>query len=213
MSFEIEKILGGAYSAIHKKKVLVLGSAPDLKLPDQYSSEWSLICVNASGKAALRYGLKNPDLTVFASSALLKNTPEFREVRSNILGLRCDVVLVRFLGGGSLKRVWRTLRGKGILRNQGYEFGELHGLSPQAWKRMVEGVMGQENYSLAKNISTGVFCIILSIYAGAESVAVCGINPNSIGHSYSKTDFKREHVNSDARVLKFLKEQHKVMVF
>ncbi len=194
-------------------KVLVLGSSPRLNIPPDYTDEWKLICINASGRAALSNQLKRPDLTVFAISALIKPKPQFDEVREYVGGLSSRHVFLRFLGGGFLKRAIRTRRARKVLDTLGYQFDGLYGLPSAEWKSVVLEVMGEENYPLAKNISTGAFCVMLAIYSGAEKVMTAGIDPNTEGHSYSKTDFKREHKNSDVRVLDFLQERYGVEVF
>ncbi len=210
--YSASNILDAPCSTIRGKKVLVLGSSPRLCIPGDFSEKWGLICVNASGRVALSNGLKTPDMTVIASSTLLKSTPEFEEVRENIRSLQSDVVLIRFLGGGILKRTIRTYRAKRTLASLEYQYEKAYGLSSEVWKSVVQDVMGDNDYSLARNISTGVFCVILAIYAGADKVIIAGIDPGSMGHAYSKTNFKREHVNSDARVLDFLRERYGVEI-
>lgn len=208
-----DKIVEAACAALGGKNVLVLGSSPKLRIPGDFSEQWGLVCVNASGRAALSNGLKSPDITVIASSVLLKSTPEFNEVREHIRNLYSDIVLMRFLGGGIVKRTIRTYLAKNTLTSLDYKFEQAYGLSPVAWKSMIKRVMGKENYYLSRNISTGVFCAIVAIYAGAEKVMIAGIDPNSMGHSYSETNFKREHANSDIRVLEFLQDKYGVEIF
>lgn len=201
-----------ACELLQNEKVLILGSSPNLNIPSDYFDKWKLVCINASGRAVLANNLRSPDLTVFAVSALLKSKPEFDEVRGNLSGLKSKYVFVRFLSGGFLKRMVRTYRAKKMLSYVGYKFDEVWGLSPTDWKSVVREVMGDEHLSLARNISTGVFCVILAVYAKAEKVVTAGIDPNSMGHSYSTTNFKREHANGDIRVLAFLQERYGVEI-
>jgi len=210
--YSASNVLDDSFSAIRGKKVLVLGSSPRLCIPGDFSERWGLICVNASGRVAFSNSLKSPDVTVIASSTLLKSTSEFEEVRENIRSLQSAAVLIRFLGGGWLKRTIRTYHAKRTLASLEYQFEKAYGLSPKVWRSVVISVMGDKDYSLARNISTGVFCVILAIYAEAEKVVVAGIDPNSMGHIYSKTNFKREHKNSDARVLSFLQEKYGIEI-
>lgn len=210
---EEEYFLSGVCALLHGKDVLVLGSSPNLKLPSAPPGGWNVISVNASGVVAREKGLPDPTVAVFAVSSLLKVTPHIRVIQEKIMGLRGHFVFVRMLGGGLLKRSVRFFRSVRKLRELNYEFDEASAMGPKLWKEITLDVMGEDNYHLARNMSTGVFCIVLAIYAGAKEVAVSGINPSSIGHQYSSKGFERQHSNSDRRMLDFLVSHYSVKIY
>lgn len=206
-------LLESACELLYSRNVLVLGSSPSLKIPEEFNNNWSVISVNASGAVAREKGLPDPTVAVFAVSSLLKVTPHIRVIQEKIMGLRGHFVFVRMLGGGLLKRSVRFFRSVRKLRELNYEFDEASAMGPKLWKEITLDVMGEDNYHLARNMSTGVFCIVLAIYAGAKEVAVSGINPSSIGHQYSSKGFERQHSNSDRRMLDFLVSHYSVKIY
>jgi len=201
-----------ARTAMHGKDVLILGGSPNLKLPSDYTKEWCLVTVNASGAVAKKHSLEVPGLAVFAISALIKSESKFAEVRKYTSGLEANTVLLRMLGGGTIKRFLRVRRAATVLDRSGYRCQHITGLYPEDWRVVITQVMGDEHQKIARNISTGVFCVLLAIYSGAKRVVVSGIDPESIGHSYSKSNGLREHSNADIRTLSYVMDNYPVEV-
>lgn len=204
------KAIDLARRAVQGKEVLILGSSPNLKLPGDYTNEWCLITVNASGSVAKRHNLGMPGLAVFASSTLIKSDSKFAEVRKYASGLEADTVLLRMLGGGVIKRFFRVRKAGSVLDGSGYKYQHISGLYPDDWKGVIKKVMGEDHEKIARNISTGVFCILLAIYSGADHVVVSGVDPGSKGHSYSKSNSLREHSLADTRTLSYIMENYSV---
>lgn len=207
------EFVAGISTFLKEKRVLVLGSSPNPSFPDDVHHNWTVISVNASGVVAKEKGLQAPSVAVFAVSSLLKSSPHIRVIREKIKGLRGDHVIVRMLGGGLIKRSVRLLRAKRVLRQLGYDFSSVSALGPKVWNEIVRDVMGEDSMYLARNMSTGLFCIVLAIHAKAEEIAVSGIDPTSTGHQYSSKGFERQHVNSDKRMLDFLVKNYPVKVY
>jgi len=214
MSNDAERqLISEACAALHGKKILILGSSPNLRIPESFQNDWKVITMNASGVVAKEHGLPDPTVALFAVSSLLKVTPHIRVIQKKIMGLRGHFLFVRMLGGGLRKRSVRLFRSVGVLRRLNYTFEMASSMGPELWQEITLDVMGEENYHLARNMSTGVFCIVLAIYAGAKEVAVSGIDPSSIGHQYSSKGFERQHSNSDKRMLDFLVNHYPVTIY
>jgi len=207
------EFLLGVCASLYGQKVLVLGSSPSLRIPESFQSDWNIISMNASGVVAKEHGLPVPTVALFAVSSLLKMTPHIKVIQKNITGLAGHFVFVRMLSGGILKRSVRFFRSTRVLRRLNYNFDAASSIGPQLWKEITLDVMGEENVHLARNMSTGVFCIVLAIYAKAEKVSVSGIDPASIGHQYSSKGFERQHSNSDSRMLEFLVKNYPVEIY
>lgn len=206
------EFLSEVCGSLRGKQVLVLGSSPCLQLPDMSQDNWEIVSVNASGIVAREKGLPDPTVAVFAVSSLLKNTPHIRVIQEKIAGLRGRFVFVRMLSGGLLKRSIRIMRSVRVLRRLNYTFGSASSMSPILWEGIALDVLGEDNYHLSRNMSTGVFCILLALYAKAKKVSVSGIDPASTGHQYSSRGFERQHSNSDSRMLAFLVENYPVEI-
>lgn len=207
-----ERAIDLVYTAMRGKNVLVLGSSPNLKLPDSYNKEWCLVTINASVAVANGHGLGIPDLSIFAASVLLRNDDKFVEVRKYLTGLKSESVIIRTLGGGFIKNMMKIMKAKAVLKKINYKSRNVAVLPPSSWQSIVCEVMGDENVEMAKNISTGVFCVLLAIYSGASYVVVSGIDPGTDGHSYSSINRGREHKSADARVLAFVGKMYDIKI-
>lgn len=200
-------------ASLKDRRVLVIGSSPNLYFPENVHHGWKIISMNASGVVAREKGLPDPEVAVFAVSSLLKSSPHIRVIREKLQGLCGGHVIVRMLGGGWIKRSIRQLRSVRVLRKLVYKFDNASALGPKVWTEVVEDVMGKENMHLARNMSTGVFCIVLAVYAKAKEVAVSGIDPASTGHHYSTKNFERQHASSDKRMIDFLVKNYPVKIY
>lgn len=192
------------------KPVLVFGSAPNPIIPKEFNGEWKIICMNASGLAVKRGNLPHPDITIFSVSGLLRSASNYVEIRKNIKGLYSENVLIRMLSGSFLKHWLKMWRSKRVLRSLDYSYHNINCLGPAEWRAILLDVLGTEHMYLSKNISTGVFCVILALYLNSGKVVVSGINPDSTGHSYSSSNIWRQHSDSDKDTLLFLENNHNV---
>jgi hypothetical protein len=184
-------------------RVLVLGSAPTVVIPDNYSVEWRLVCVNASGRVAQRYDLGIPALTIVTMGGLRKGGVANLSMRSNLSGLKTKTVLVRSIKAGSIRNLILGYQARAVLAKCGFSYEKCLIGGARDSDAVLSGVLGV-NAIKANNISTGVFSVLLAAHSGAEEVAVAGIDPSSTGHAYDDKGLNRQHVRADQEVIDLL---------
>ena len=198
-------------ATIKNKNVLILGSSPNCKIPKEYSGQWGLICVNASGNIASKMKLANPDITLMTISAVLNKDLSNLEAQKNLKGLKTNSIIIRYVKNNLLKIMWRIFFVKKFFKSSNYTYASFYKFPPKIWKPIIKEILGQDA-AIANNISTGVFAIILAYYLGASRVFCSGINPNQDGHAYSKMNLNRSHKFQDRKVLNFLESRKGLII-
>ena len=197
-------------SKVKNKNVLILGSAPTSNIPKEYSNQWILICINASGYIAKKKKLANPDITLMTIRAVINRDLSNLEAQYNLKGLKTDVVILRYVKNNLIKIIYRLFLVKKFFKANDFTYNSFYKFPPKVWKPIINEIMGEDSH-MANNISTGVFAILLAYSLGASRVYSSGINPKQDGHAYSKYNLKRSHKLQDVKVLKFLKS-HKGLI-
>ena len=173
-------------------------------MPRDFSTDWRLICVNASGLIANRFGFRTPDLTVITMGGLRKGGPANVNMRRNLRGLRTDVALIRSSKSNFIKNYFLGYRSRWLLSKQEFKYEQCAIATPADSAKVVAAVL-EEDAPVAHNISTGVFCILLAAHVGAKRIVIAGIDPSSTGHAYDQDMLKRQHSGEDRVVLSLLR--------
>jgi hypothetical protein len=197
---------------IHGRTTLVLGSAPGAVVPAEYDrSSWCLICVNASGWTARRLGLGTPDITIVTSGALRKSSISNVEMRTAVDGLNTNTLIVRLITRNFLKRILAQVEIQLRLRWLNFGRNRLYFMGRDIWSPILDATIGPRLRSSEGDnfyVSTGVFACLFAIYFGASRIYVAGIDPDSIGHSYSTSKLPRDHVFADRLAIQALQARN-----
>ena len=199
------------HAIIKNKNVLVLGSAPNCKIPKEYSDQWGLICINASGYIAYKMKLADPDITIMTISAVLNKDESNLEAQKNLKGLKTNSIIIRYVKNNLIKIMYRIFFVKKFFQINNFTYNSFYKFPPKIWKPVIKEIL-REDTEIANNISTGVFAILLAYYLGATRVYCSGIDPNQNGHAYSKKNLKRSHKLQDQKILNYLSSRKDLTV-
>jgi len=171
---------------------LVLGSAPEPKLPSEIDTSWKLICVNGSGFVAKSLQLPVPDITII-SGATFGKTQANQEGQLALTNLKTKILI--YIDVSHSFDV-----AKQIMDKVGYRFEKVFIMKAEAREKIIRTVTRQpvDPTCLPSN---GIFASILALFMGTTSVTLSGISLIKTGHHYSQSDCPRQHVLDDSRFI------------
>jgi hypothetical protein len=189
----LAKLKAALVPEIAGKRCLLVGSAPDLVLPDM-ARIGAVICVNGSGITAARLGLPVPALTVTTSALARTKDRSFRvETIRQFDGLETRNLLLTW---GDAEMHAQALN---TFQKAGYRPRTCFTLSDDERAALALAVMPAENVLTRGNdkISTGIFAATVALWAGAEQVIMAGFSLAG-GHSYTAQNTYRNHIGGDS---------------
>ena len=196
-SQEVERLWRHLARLCSGKRCLVLGSAPDPKVPPPGRFD-VLICINGSPWIAQKWGLKTPDLTVVAGYSTLTN----KDVRVATQGIWSGLTTreLLFIEAGATAQ-----DGRQLLDACGFRYGAFRSMTIIERAAIIGQLCGVE-LGLGprdERISNGMFATVLSIWADASEVILTGFSLSG-GHSYMTDATPREHLEGDIAFLKLV---------
>jgi hypothetical protein len=111
---------------LRNKNILILGSAPKCNIPKQYSDQWGLICVNASGHIAPKNKLAKPDITIMTISAVLNKDQSNIEAQNHLKGLKTDSIVIRYVKNNLIKIIYRIFFVKQFFKSNNYSYNTFY---------------------------------------------------------------------------------------
>jgi hypothetical protein len=186
------------------KKTLVLGSAPNPRLPKDFA-ERLVISTNGSAWSAARLGLRSPALTVVDRELVSEDAIREKVSRSEIHRLG----LLRGLDLGVLAIVQSNSTEKGDPAILGSVYSDCVWLDRGKRKSILRRVTHSHCFDddVQGLPSTGVFAVALAAFLGSRDIFASGISlrPAAVSHAYSEEELGqgelRSHTRSDALVL------------
>ncbi len=186
------------------KKTLVLGSAPDPRLPED-SADRLVISTNGSAWSAARLGLPSPVLTVVDRELISEDVVREKASRAEIHRLG----LLRGLDIGVLAVVQSNATGRGDPDTLGAVYSDCVWLDKPERKSILRRVTHTSCFDddVQGLPSTGVFAVALTAFLGSQDIFVSGmtLRPTAVSHAYSEESLVqgklRSHTRSDALVL------------
>ena len=188
-------------SLLSGKHCLILGSAPNARLPEPHRFE-RCVCVNGSPRIAAGHGL-NPDLTVVAGYTTLPERDVSKQSLEQLGGLHTGKLL--FISAGNDSDSARR-----VLNDSGFSFDEWLSINSLMRAAIAGEAAGAGEPGLGvrdERISNGVFALLIALWAGAEHVTLAGITLAG-GHDYIEGDTPRYHMAGDQRCLATLARLH-----
>ncbi|CDX32307.1 Membrane-anchored protein [Mesorhizobium sp. SOD10] len=176
---------------------LVMGSAPNFRLPKGYDADWALVTVNASQLLAETFGLRVPDLAVIRRGILVDSGDQDFYKRDLLKGRQAKHLIIP---------VWTDVEDKlkAGCRTFNYRYDTLQALTKWQLANIVWRLSGKYHVSRGwyRKISTGVFAIMLARFAGFAPVVVSGFSLSQAGHGYDTRNAFRYHADEDADLLR-----------
>jgi hypothetical protein len=174
---------------------LVLGSAPNAALTHDMLSNSTIVTANASQATLEQYGVSKPDFTFMRSNMHIDSQVNNEALKA--LSRKSTKHLILLEHRGEYRK--QIL----CLENIGYVYDNISFLSNLQMVGIIES--GKILIGRKPKNSVGVKAICSSFYMGASRVVVAGISLRQIGHSYSESKLKRNHVEADRKTLRFMK--------
>ncbi|CAN7705178.1 hypothetical protein [Mesorhizobium sp. LjRoot246] len=176
---------------------LVMGSAPNFRLPERHDAGWALVTINASQLLAETFGLSAPDIALIRRGILVGDSEQDLYKRDLLKGRQAKHLIVP---------VWPDVEDKlkAGCRTFNYRYDTLQALTKWQLANIVWRVSGKYHVSRGwhRKISTGVFAITLARFAGFAPVVVSGFSLSQAGHGYDTRNAFRYHVDEDADLLR-----------
>lgn len=179
---------------------LVLGSAPEPRLPDGFDESWTLVTVNASQAGLKQLGCDRvPDLTVM-SGQMLGRKPANLAGQEAIRGQRTRHLIL--IERGALDRDESVA----VLARHRFSYDQITTITSDERSKIVLEVLkkplalGDGN----EKVSTGMFAALLACYLGARPIVLAGFSLEQAGHSYDDRGLHREHVEYDHVALSYI---------
>ncbi|MCA0027696.1 MULTISPECIES: hypothetical protein [unclassified Mesorhizobium] len=176
---------------------LVMGSAPNFRLPQGYDADWALVTVNASQLLAETVGLPVPDIAVIRRGIFVDASEQDFYKRDLLNGRQAKHLIIP---------VWPDVEDKlkAGCRTFNYRYETLQALTKWQLANVVWQLSGKYHMFRGwhRKISTGAFAIILARFAGFAPVVVSGFSLSQAGHGYDTRNAFRYHANEDAALLR-----------
>lgn len=176
---------------------LVMGSAPNFRLPQRHDGNWALVTVNASQLLAETFGLSVPDIAVIRRGILVDAGKQDFYKRDLLKGRQVKHLIIP---------VWPDVEDKleAGCRTFNYRYDTLQALTKWQLANIVWQLSGKYHMGPGwhRKISTGAFAIILARFAGFAPVVVSGFSLSQAGHGYDTRNAFRYHADEDAKVLR-----------
>ncbi|TPI12458.1 hypothetical protein FJW06_17000 [Mesorhizobium sp. B4-1-3] len=178
---------------------LVMGSAPNFRLPEGYDADWALVTVNASQLLAETFGLPVPDVAVIRRGILVGGGEQDCYKRDLLKGRQAKHLIIP---------VWADVEDKLKVgcRSFNYQYDTLQALTKWQLANIVWRLSGKYHLSRRwhRKISTGAFAILLARFAGFAPVVVSGFSLSQAGHGYDTRNAFRYHADEDAALLRLV---------
>ncbi|MEI9403146.1 hypothetical protein [Mesorhizobium argentiipisi] len=178
---------------------LVMGSAPNFRLPEGHDADWALVTVNASQLLAETFGLSVPDVALIRRGILVGAGEQDCYKRDLLKGRQAKHLIIP---------VWTDVEDKlkAGCRTFNYRYDTLQGLTKWQLANIVWRLSGKYHVSHRwhRKISTGVFAIMLARFAGFAPVVVSGFSLSQAGHGYDTRNAFRYHADEDAALLRLV---------
>ena len=176
---------------------LVMGAAPNFRLPAGHDAGWALVTINASQLLAETFDLPAPDIALIRRGILVSQGDQDIYKRQLLKGRKVKHLIVPVWSGDEKEL-------EAGCRSFDYEFQTLQTLSKWQLANVLLQISGK--YFLRphwhRKISTGAFAIALARYAGFAPVVVSGFSLSEGGHGYDTRNAFRYHANEDADLLR-----------
>ncbi|MBZ9943602.1 hypothetical protein LB533_21170 [Mesorhizobium sp. BR1-1-13] len=176
---------------------LVMGSAPNFRLPQGHDADWALVTVNASQLLAETVGLPVPDIAVIRRGIFVDASEQDFYKRDLLRGRQAKHLIIPVWPGveDKLKAGCRTFD---------YRYETLQALTKWQLANVVWQLSGKYHMFRGwhRKISTGAFAIILARFAGFAPVVVSGFSLSQAGHGYDTRNAFRYHADEDAALLR-----------
>ena len=176
---------------------LVMGAAPNFRLPQGHDADWGLVTVNASQLLAETFGLPVPDIAVLRRGILVGQDEQDFYKRDLLKGRQAKHLIIP---------IWPDVEDKLIAgcRTFDYRYGTLQALTRWQLANIVWRLSGKYHVSRGwhRKISTGAFAIMLARFAGFAPVVVSGFSLSQAGHGYDTRNAFRYHADEDADLLR-----------
>lgn len=180
---------------LSRRRCLILGSAPNARLPRRSAYE-KCVCINGSPFVANQHGI-HVDLTVMVGYTTSMKRGISQESVRRLTGLRTDRLL--FVTGGD-----NPDNARRVLADADFQYRQFHSITPLE-RAAIIGEICDTELGLGprdERVSNGVFAVILALWAGANEVIVGGISLTG-GHAYA-ADTPRYHIAGDELALRQL---------
>ncbi|UCI05688.1 hypothetical protein [Mesorhizobium sp. B1-1-8] len=178
---------------------LVMGSAPNFRLPEGYDADWALVTVNASQLLAETFGLPVPDVALIRRGILVGEGEQDFYKRDLLKGRQAKHLIIP---------VWPDVEDKlkAGCRTFNYRYDTLQALTQWQLANIIWRLSGKYHVSRRwhRKISTGVFAIMLARFAGFAPVVVSGFSLSQAGHGYDTRNAFRYHADEDAALLRLV---------
>ncbi|TPK61175.1 hypothetical protein FJ930_28015 [Mesorhizobium sp. B2-4-15] len=178
---------------------LVMGSAPNFRLPEGHDADWTLVTVNASQLLAETFGLPVPDIAVIRRGIVVGEGEQDLYKRDLLKGRQAKHLIIP---------VWPNVEDK--LKTGcstfNYRYDTLQALTKWQLANIVWRLSGKYHVSHRwhRKISTGAFAIMLARFAGFAPVVVSGFSLSQAGHGYDTRNAFRYHADEDADLLRLV---------
>jgi hypothetical protein len=176
---------------------LVMGSAPNFRLPQGHDANWVLVTVNASQLLAERFGLPVPDIAVIRRGILVDASEQDFYKRDLLKGRQAKHLIIP---------VWPDHEDKlkAGCRSFDYRYDTLQALTKWQLATIVRTLSGKYPVGRGwhRKISTGAFAIVLARFAGFSPIVVSGFSLSQGGHGYDSRNAFRYHADEDADLLR-----------
>ncbi|AMY04201.1 hypothetical protein AB0V79_29555 [Mesorhizobium ciceri] len=176
---------------------LVMGSAPNFRLPYGHDAGWALVTVNASQILAETFGLAAPDMALMRRGILVGQGEQDFYKRDLLKGRQAKHLIVP---------IWPDVEDKlkAGCRTFDYRYETLQALTRWQLANIVWRLSGKFHVSRGwhRNISTGAFAVMLARFAGFAPVVVSGFSLSQAGHGYDSRNAFRYHADEDADLLR-----------
>src|SRR5690554_2875586 len=175
------------------RDALIIGSAPDLVLPEN-AGTMPLLCVNGSVISANAVGL-SPLLTVFVGYTTAAEKRTSADTMARLAGLSSHAVAF-IEKGDSVKSA------KNSLATAGFSYDLFYQLDHNQRLKVIHHTTGLDFNGATRDDrpSNGVFAAVIALWAGARTVTLAGISLRG-GHRYLDYFTERFHQVGDARCL------------
>jgi hypothetical protein len=181
----------------HTGPALVMGSAPNFRLPVGHDPNWVLVSVNASQLLAETFGLPVPDIALIRGGILVGGSEQESYKRELLRGRQARHLFIPVWPGAEDRL-------KEGCRSFDYRYDTLQALTKWQLANILWRVSGRYNMSRGwhKKISTGAFAIMLARFAGFAPVVASGFSLSQAGHGYDERNAFRYHADEDADLLR-----------